>query len=293
MSLLSKISPDQIITEPFPHVVVENALDDQLCRQLMREFPPVETFTQGQPVRSNQKIIYPGARALRNPDLSELWRSLILDHLQPSIWGESLRLFRPHLLNAYPDFEERFGKLDEMTTGIRNIDDFSQCDVLLDSELVIHTPVVDEPCVERGPHLKTRVKPFAAYLYLRPDEDDSQGSDHVLYSIKPGGSLLFDQVQATDPELLVVEKVIPYRQNTFIIFLNTPESIQGLTMRSVSRVPLMMFHFLAEMREPLFSIDFEPSVFGSGFVRTWARRSGLREVVHGARRLAGRLKPQP
>jgi hypothetical protein len=291
MSLLSTISPDQIIAEPFPHVVVENALDENLCRQLIREFPPLETFTQGQPVRSNQKIIYTAARALRNPDLSELWRRFILDHLQPSILEEFLRLFQPHLLNAYPDFEQKFGKLDELTIGIRNIDDHSQCDVLLDSELVIHTAVVDKPCVERGPHLKTRVKPFAAYLYLRPDEDDSQGSDHVLYSIRPDSQLLFDRVQATDPELLTVEKVIPYRHNTFIIFLNTPESIQGLTVRSIGKVPLMMYHFLAEMRAPLFSIEFEPSAFRSGFVRTWGRRSGLRDLVHGARRLAGRLKP--
>jgi hypothetical protein len=114
----------------------------------------------------------------------------------------------------------------------------------------------------------------------------------VLYSIKPGASLLFDQVQATDPELLIAKKVIPYRRNTFIFFLNTPESIQGLTMRSVTGTPLMMHHFLVEVREPLFEIEFKPAVLRSSFARTWARRSGVKAVVHGARRLARRLRTQ-
>ena len=288
MSLLSNITPDQVIAEPFPHVVVENALDEQFCRQLIREFPPLETFTQGRAVGSNKKIIYPAVSALGNPDLSAGWKSFIQDHLQPSIWEEMLRLFRPYLLTAYPDFEQRFGKLDELTVGTRNVDDHSHCDLLLDSELVIHTPVVGPPAVERGPHLKNRNKPFVGYLYLRPDEDAAQGSDHVLYSIKPGSSLSFDQVQATDPELLIARKVIPYRRNTFVFFLNTPESIQELTMRSASQTPLMMHHFLVEVREPLFEIQFKP--VRSSFVRTWAHRSGVRAVVHGARRLARRVR---
>ena len=292
MSLLSNITPDQVVAEPFPHVLVENALDEELCRQLIREFPPPETFTQGRPVGSNQKLIYTGARALADPDLSDGWKSFISEHLQPSIWAEMLGLFRPHLLGAYPDFEQRFGKLDELRPGVRNIDDYSRCDLLLDSELVMHTPVVGRPAAERGPHLKICTKPFLGFLYLRPDEDDAQGADHVLYSIKPGPSPLFDQVQATDPELLTAEKVIPYRNNTFIFFLNTPESIQGLTPRSPSGVPLLMHHFLVEMREPLFEIEFKSEALGPGFVRTWARRSGVGAVARGARRLARRLKTE-
>lgn len=278
MSLLSNITPDQVVAEPFPHVVVENALDEELCQQLIREFPPLETFTEGRPALSNQKIIYAGATALADPHLSDRWKKLIREHLQPSIWGEMLRLFRPHLLRAYPDFEERFGQLDELRTGVRYIDDHSRCDLLLDSELVVHVPVVGRPAIERGPHLKTCNKPFVGYLYLRPDEDETRGPDHVLYSVKPGAALLFDRVQATDPEHLTAEKVIPYRNNTFIFFLNTPGSIQGLTARSASRVPLMMYHFVVEVREPLFEIEFKPAPFG-----------GVRAAVHGARRWARRL----
>jgi hypothetical protein len=273
-------------------VVVENALDEELCRQLVREFPPMETFTEGRAYPDNYKLIYPAAKALRNPDLFDPWKRFIQDHLQRDVWLDMVRLFRPYLLSAYPDFETRFGKIEQLRVGTRNIDDYSNCDVLLDSELVIHIPVADHPCVERGPHLKTRDKPFVAYLYLRPDEDHSQGADHALYSIKPGTSLRFDQVQATDPAFLNVEKVIPYRRNTFIFFLNTPESIQGLTVRSVAPLPLMMYHFLAQMSGPLFEIEFEPPLVRASFVRTLARRAGLRAVVHSIRKAAGRLKQQ-
>ncbi|MDT4967177.1 MAG: hypothetical protein QOJ64_1914 [Acidobacteriota bacterium] len=290
MSLLSNLTPDDVIARPFPHVVIENAIDEQLCLQLIREFPPQEVFTGGRRTRSNQKFIHTGAIALSNPDLSDRWKSFILDHLQPSIWDDMLRLFEPYLLRTYPDFEERFGRLEDLRVGTRNIDDFSRCDVLLDSELVIQTPVVGPPCVERGPHLKTRNKPFVGYFYLRPDEDHTEGGDHALYSLKSDASPLFDHVQALETELVNLEKVIPYRRNTFIFFLNSPESIQGLTLRSSSGAPLLMHHILAELREPLFEIEFNPSVGRSSRLRRLARKSGLKRAVQTTAKLARRLK---
>jgi hypothetical protein len=290
MSLLSNITPDDVIAQPFPHVVIENALDEQLCLQLIRDFPPQETFTQGRRVRSNQKFIHTGAMARQSPDLSECWKSFILDHLKPSIWEEMLRVFQRHFLRTYPDFEERFGRLKDLRVGTRNIDDYSRCDVLLDSELVTQTPVVGPPCVERGPHLKTRNKPFVGYLYLRPDDDETEGGDHALYTLKSDASPLFDHVQALETELVTLEKVIPYRRNTFVFFLNSPESIQGLTPRSSSGAPLMMHHILAELREPLFEIEFDPSVRRSSFLRRLARKSGLKHAVQTTARFARRLK---
>ena len=270
--------------------MVENALDGQLCRRLVREFPPLETFTQGRPYGSNEKIYYVGVDALQNPDLSRAWKDLVGNHLQRSIWAELLTIFRPHLLGAYPDFEERFGKLDDLKIGTRHIDEYSNCDVLLDSELVIHAPVTGDPCVERGPHLKMRDKIFVAYLYLRPDEDKSQDPDHALYSIKPGESPVFDSVQVADPALLNLEKLIPCRHNTLIVFLNTPQSIQGLTARSAGTLPLMMYHFLAEMPETLFEIEFERPQVRWRLLRALARQTGLRTMIRGGQKLLGHSK---
>jgi hypothetical protein len=128
------------------------------------------------------------------------------------------------------------------------------------------------------------------YLYLRPDDDETEGGDHALYTFKSGVSPVFDQVQALDTKFLNLEKLIPYRRNTFVCFLNSPDSIQGLTARSSSGPPLMMHHILAEMIGPLFDIEFDPSVGRSSFLRHLARKSGLKHALQTTGRFARRLK---
>ncbi|HYE74862.1 MAG TPA: hypothetical protein VEF04_16095, partial [Blastocatellia bacterium] len=114
MSVLSNITPDQVIAEPFPHIAIENAIDPELCRQLVDEMPPVETCTKGKPYKSNQKIYISAANLDRYQNISQVWKDFVNAHLQASIWHDLLRLFRPHLLKEYPDFEQRFGQLDEI-----------------------------------------------------------------------------------------------------------------------------------------------------------------------------------
>jgi hypothetical protein len=260
MSLLSRITPDRVIAEPFPHVVVEHAIEPELCRRLIREFPPAESFTRGKSYRSNHKIYRRGVEALRDRSLSEAWREIVAEHLEPSLWHDLVRVFRPHLLREYPDFERRFGRMDGFRVGSWGLHDFSSRDLLLDSKLLLHTPVVGESAVERDPHFKRFSSLFFGYLYLRPDADDSAGGDHAFYSLKPGGELVLDKRQTLDPSLVNLEKLIPYRQNTFLCFMNTPRSIQNNTPRSAARFPLMGHHFTAYLPDALFTHPTKPGV---------------------------------
>lgn len=258
MSLLSKVSSDQVDTHPFPHLVVENVLEDELCQRLIREYPPLETFSERAPILSNAKFNYPAVRALADPRLSDTWKGLIAEHVSPSFFGEMLRVFRPSLLHEYPDFEARFGKLETLRVGLRWRDNYDRYDVLLDAQINVHTPVLGPPSFERGPHVKVRNKPFVAFFYLRPDGDDSHGADHELFSIRPGVEPLFGPNQTTDPMCVRLERVIPYRRNTLVVLVNTPRSIQGLSMRTPSKVPVMYIDLVAQMNDNLFELRQAP-----------------------------------
>jgi hypothetical protein len=260
MSLLSNITPDRVIAEPFPHVVVENALEPELCRRLIREFPPAESFTRGKSYRSNHKIYRRGVELLRDWSLSGAWREIVAEHLEPPLWHDLVRLFRPHLLREYPDFERRFGLMDSLRVGSWGCHDFTAHDLLLDSKLLIHTPVVGAAAVERNPHFKRFSSLFLGYLYLRPDADDSAGGDHAFYSLRPGADLVLDKRQTLDPAVVSLEKLIPYRQNTFVCFMNTPRSIQNNTPRSAAALPMMGHHFTAYVPDYLFTHPTKPGV---------------------------------
>jgi len=289
VSLLSALKADRVEGHPFPHIVATEGLEPAFVRQLERECPPFEVLTRGRAGRSNQKFLWAAHRALRDPALSATWRRLFRELVAPESWGQWLRLFRAQLLAEYPDFEARFGRLDALRIGVRDVDDGSRCDVLLDAKIVAHAPVAGPATTERGPHVKILRTLFYGYLYLGGDADGSASVDHVLYSIRPGVEPAFDDTQATDPAGLHVQRVVPYRRGTLIALMNSPRSIQGLTARAPSPRPMLAFHFTAHVRAPLFDLKMKP---GARPIRMedarWYKRSP-RSLLAGAWRRAAAL----
>ena len=271
-SFLSTLSPSQIIHEPFPHIVVDKMLPEPLCQQLIREFPRLDVFTKGQPYGDNQKRYYHAIHALAEGHLSPAWKTMVSDFLFQSTWVEAYRLFRSAILTEYPDFEAQYGNPEDFRIGTRFRDDPAACDMLLNSFLLIHTPIHGQACVERGPHYKMFKTLYVGYLFLRPEEDDSEGGDLELFSIKPGAKIQLNQRHTVDRELLQLEKVIPYRANTFVLFLNTSRSIQGVSLRSPTRFPMMHLHFNAYFRKPLFHVKDKPGTVARDFLERNIKR---------------------
>lgn len=258
MPLLDRLTPYQVRSDPFPHIVVEDALDPALCDRLSREFPPMDLVTGGKRPVSTKKFYIHVARGFTDPQVSAIWRTALAEYVRPAVWTNVVRLFGDSLLREYPDFEQRFGSLNTLRTGVRRIDDFSSCEVLLDSKGVIHTPASHEPEIERLPHLKFFGTVFLAYLFLRPDEDRSEGAEFEFYSVKPGHRILLGARHTAAPENLNLELRVPYKKNTLVMFLNTPRSFQSVAARSASKFPYMALHFTGHLRSFLYDHEFLP-----------------------------------
>lgn len=258
MSLLTALSTDLMVRDPFPHLVVEEALDPELCEQLTREFPSVTSFVRGRELPENKKIVRRNTELLADVELTDAWRHFIEEHLHPSVLQEWMRLMGADLLQAYPDFVQRFGDPDLMRVGRRSAPDAADCDVVLDAALVAHTPVISGCKAERGPHLKEPNKPFLGFLFLRPEEDVAEGAEIELYA-PVGVDLQCTARNQFDPSTLRVVKRIPYRSNTLLLMLNTPGSITTHAARASSQVPMQYFHLLAELPDRLFELPRETS----------------------------------
>lgn len=254
MSIFGNLRSDQIVTHPFPYLVAENTIDESLCDELIRTFPPLDKFTDGKPYESNQKFQYRAFKSRNDPTLSAGWRQLIEEHLEPCVLKELIDLFRNSILEEYPDIERRFQLIDSPRCGVRFQDDPSKCDVLNDAQMIVHTPVERAPSAERGPHLKIANKLLEAYLYLRPDHDGSQGGDLEIFSVRPGCAPVIGKRQVVDRGCLEHVRTIPYKRNTLFVMLNTPRSIQAVSVRSVTDVPYMCFSIPVQLPEPLFAL---------------------------------------
>lgn len=265
-SILSRISPAQVVRDPFPHVCIDNALEDGLARRLLQEFPASELLAGGQSLGSNRKFSVSAARALSERPFSDAWMDALKVHVQPSEWLDSLRIFRPHIEREFPALGDRLGDLDNLRVGIKHFDRFPDVDVVIDCKPLIHTPVRGAPSVERGPHLKNFRTLFTWYLYLRAEADRSTGAEHVLYRVKPGADVTLNERQTVDPQALEPVVTIPYRQNAFMMFLNTPRSFQGNVPRSAGDVPLMAMIGSIYLRERLFFVASRPGLEAGDFV---------------------------
>src|SRR5262245_26782669 len=163
-SLLSRISPGDVVAEPFPHVIARDVLDAALCDRLIAEFPPNEVVADGQPAGSNRRFSYSAGRALDDARLSPLWRDFIRTHVSQGFLDDLGRLFGRYAARLYPHLHEPGRTL---RAGVRNAVSVDRADVLLDAQVSINTPVTGPPSSVRPVHVDDPRKLFAGLFYLR------------------------------------------------------------------------------------------------------------------------------
>lgn len=254
MMILQNLSPNDVRRVPFPHVLAHGALPDDLCHQLSREFPPLESFVRGRDLPSNFKTRRTAKHLLADPDLSPLWRQMILEHLSPLVVKEFLRLMSEDVRSEFPDFIDRFGDIDSWRIGMRGRDNYSDHEILLEAQLVIHTPVMHHACFERGPHVKRPNKLFELQLMLPVEGDVTPGAEIEVHAVRPGFQPLFGEGGQTRHEYLRLAHWLPYQPNTIYLMLNTPRSIMQIGLRGVSPHPIRYFGVLVEFSRDIFDL---------------------------------------
>ena len=80
LSVLQNASKSDVRLEPFPHLVINNALPPELCDSLISNYPDLDTMSVN-PNRNNVRWSYPASRVTDNPDISPEWRDITT-----SIW---------------------------------------------------------------------------------------------------------------------------------------------------------------------------------------------------------------
>ena len=259
-SILSKVKKSDVISDPFPHIIVKDALEPEVYLKLVSEFPSLTTLnqgieTQGNLDRSNERLHYLAKESLSNPQITSFWKEFIKLHTSSAFLSELLNLFEEQILQFYPNFEQKYGSFETLRSGIRNIDTFERADILLDTLLCVNTPVVTEPSSVKSVHVDGRVKLFAGLFYMRDPQDPSTGGDLELYRFKNGQPDGFRKHAIADPKYVELVKKIKYEQNVLVLFLNSEYSLHGVTVRSLTDYPRYFVNFVGQVKKPLFDLS--------------------------------------
>lgn len=247
--LLERLKPTNLRLQPFPHLVTSDALPQDLVNRLLATFPSLEVVTEGRPFGSNQRYSYAAHKLLADPRISDIWKTMVADQLTQGFLDRLLELFGPAIQERYPKFGE--GSARRLRAGVRRQDSYRESDVLLEAQICVNTPVTATATV-RGPHVDMPDKLFAGLFYLHHRDDHSRGGDLQLYRYRCGRSVLNGQF--IDLDNVEVIDTVPYESNVLVLFLNSIDTVHGVSPREPTDYPRLFLNLFGELPQPLFDL---------------------------------------
>ena len=73
LSILSNASKADLRLDPFPHLIIENALDPEVFAELAASFPDDDLVVDGRTVKDTW-FDYPACKVVKDQRLSPMWR---------------------------------------------------------------------------------------------------------------------------------------------------------------------------------------------------------------------------
>ena len=218
-SLLQKKPTVQV--DPYPHIVIEDALPWDLYEELENNFPEsqvlnTEPFDNGICYRMKaNRLLHP------DEDIPEVWKKFTQYHTSAEWFNEVNGLFKPFMPNV---LQKKFTENDLGARGWadKNKNIWTACQTVMHKPIDFSswTPLIDNPR-----------EFYAALLYMPYKDDHSTGGEFQLHKTttditqvnKNGGRAVGEL--AGD-----VVKTVPYKRNTLVVFCNNATN----TVHSVS-----------------------------------------------------------
>jgi hypothetical protein len=262
-SILAKVTKDDIRRDPFPHIVIHDALPQDLYDALAKSMPTAEYIGRriGKPITSNERYNYMSEFVLGDPAMAQVWKDFVTFHSSPAFLSEFLDLFQEDLLANLPTAEDQVGPLRDLRAGRRNRDNFETHDILMDCTAVINSAVTGKPSAYRGPHVDKPHKLFGGLFYMRLPEDDATGGDLILYKYRTGAhkfstssSEYGDNRFDIDPKYVEEVTTVSYRSNTLVMYPINSLALHGVSVRSLTQHQRRFIALVGDLQHPLFDL---------------------------------------
>jgi hypothetical protein len=266
LSILSNARPEHLRLHPYPHLVIEGALDPDVFAELEASYPADELIVDGRPA-ADTWYDYPACKVVRDERIAPIWRDFFSYHTSAAFFAELLALTGDALRRTNPTLERRVGRsLEQFRVGLRpgGREDALAPGADVSMECQFYVNYTRQPRTVRGPHVDRPSELFAALLYFRRPEDDSQGADLAICEAaapiyRTPGSVRISQLPAEiDDDLVKTVDTARYRANTLVLFLNSPASIHAVTPRTPTPLTRRHINFCCDVPVPLFDLDLPP-----------------------------------
>lgn len=251
-SVLWKATIGDLKTDPFPHLVIKDALDATYYTTLMNAFPSLEIVNEEKRKLTNNEATFMGAfDVLASSEISDEWKRFFRFHTSMDFLVQAMGLLGKPVAALHPS-------IAPVVSGVRNrklaiADSGEKGDFYIQCQFGVNSSVRHESSV-RTAHIDNPRKIYNALLYCRDPTDDSEGGDLVIYRFrdKPG----FYGRRTAMPNRIEEVTRIPYEANTLVLFANSPQSVHGVTPRKPTPHVRRYINFQVELEDPIFDIPY-------------------------------------
>ena len=229
--------------EPYAHIVIENCLPLKTFEMLYENFP-VQT------VKDNFKLVdghtYRGLAndfiGSKRVEAKQCWIDFFQYHTSQEFYNEVLTIFN----------ETRWIKDEKVK--VRHTE--GDAKIVTDTQFVIHQPTTG---TTRSTHIDNPLEIYAGLLYMRQRGDNAKGGDFVIYDAPEINKVVAKTGREIPKDIEKKEhKKITYKENTFVMFLNTNKSVHGVTPRENALHDRLSINIIAEAEKklgPLFKLN--------------------------------------
>lgn len=235
-NILQNVDASMIEMEPFPHVVIDNALPQDVYDRLSASYPDPEGMPEKYKSMNNQRynlLSRWGATELPFEQASDDWRRFIEENESTAFVERAFSLFPDYLAEHGAERAIDLSKFGPDLPGKIKTDPLVTFDEVKPRVTVaVNTPATALKSV-RGAHTDNARKAYVGLLYFRLPEDESTGGDLEIFRWKDGAARQPWAV-AADPAAVECIKTIEYRPNRLVLFLTTDNALHGVSPRSVT-----------------------------------------------------------
>ena len=276
-SVLDRASSKNLFLTPFPHLVVPDALPPDDYQLLAEHFPPTDEFAARDDQGSNKRLDLLPHQALGHPTLPDFWKDFVKTHTSPQFLEQWLSFFEKPLKEHHPKLFQEIPDLRKASLGTLGSQTTQEVDLVNNASLSINSPVKFSSPTVRTPHVDNYHKIFGGLLYFRDPRDQSKGGDLNLYRFR--GKRVFHGKSASKWHIESFKEV-PYSSNVLVIFMNTIDSLHGVTPRSVTPFPRRFVYFSLESRVKLFDVSqYQAGGLANLLIRATSKKDRIKEKI--------------
>ena len=259
LSILQNFRDSMLRREPFPYLVIENALPAELYDRLAASYPAETLIFQhhrhqmaNPTYESNTRYDLSASSILADPSMDiGLWRAFTEYHTSQEFFDEVLEKLGEVIEGTHPGLIARMAAKSpsgKPRAGVRyHGDGKDQCEIALDSQVGINSPVTQQPNSVRAAHLDNPVELYAGLFYLRRPEDDSEGGTLEIYSWKNPARKRIGAGRLVPLDYVETCEAVAYGPNRFALFINSLNSIHGVTVRGKTDFPRRLVNIIGEV----------------------------------------------